>query len=150
MKRFDRKAVIGFTLTAGIMGLLYFLAYRPLLTWSPIVPPVVVEMLDTLWFPANYVQVAEKYVPRIKEISSQSKEKISIFGGADSSGNLDKNRALSEMRANNLKELLVFFGVPSDSINVFSVVSFRPLVSNSTAEGRQLNRYTIIKWRKYE
>jgi outer membrane protein OmpA-like peptidoglycan-associated protein len=70
--------------------------------------------------------------------------KINVVGHADDSGNPEYNERLAESRARTVSTLLGSHGVSMDQIAVSSFGSKRPLVTNTTAEGRQLNRRVDI------
>jgi outer membrane protein OmpA-like peptidoglycan-associated protein len=71
-------------------------------------------------------------------------EVIDIEGHTDSSGTTSHNMDLSERRANSVRRFLVDSGVPSRSISATGYGESRPKATNSTAEGRQLNRRVEI------
>jgi len=70
--------------------------------------------------------------------------KINVVGHADDSGTPDYNERLAESRARSVSALLGSNGISMDQIVVSSFGSKRPLVTNTTAEGRQLNRRVDI------
>lgn len=65
---------------------------------------------------------------------------VSVAGHTDSVGTDSYNQRLSEQRANAVKNYLTSQGVPSSRIAAFGYGESRPLATNETAEGRQLNR----------
>jgi outer membrane protein OmpA-like peptidoglycan-associated protein len=69
---------------------------------------------------------------------------ISVEGHADSVGTDSDNQVLSERRAGSVKSFLVDEGVPSSRIRAVGYGEERPKESNTTAEGRQLNRRVEI------
>lgn len=70
--------------------------------------------------------------------------KINVVGHADDSGSPEYNERLAESRARSVSALLGSNGISMDQIAVSSFGSKRPLVTNTTAEGRQLNRRVDI------
>jgi len=70
--------------------------------------------------------------------------KINVVGHADDSGSPDYNERLAESRARAVSAMLGANGISMDQIVVTSFGSKRPLVTNATAEGRQLNRRVDI------
>lgn len=70
--------------------------------------------------------------------------KINVVGHADDSGNPEYNERLAESRARAVSALLGSNGISMDQISVASFGAKRPLVTNATAEGRQLNRRVDI------
>ncbi|HSP17365.1 MAG TPA: OmpA family protein [Thermoanaerobaculia bacterium] len=71
-------------------------------------------------------------------------EIIDVEGHTDSSGTTDYNQSLSERRAGSVRDFLVDSGVPSRSVTAAGYGETRPKDSNSTPEGRQLNRRVEI------
>jgi len=66
--------------------------------------------------------------------------KIYVVGHADDGGAPEYNDRLSEARARSVAGYLTASGISSDQVIVSSFGAKRPLVTNSTPEGRQLNR----------
>lgn len=77
--------------------------------------------------------------------SASRAPKISVMGHSDDSGTSDYNERLAEARARTVVGFLVEHGISADQIKVQSFGSARPLVSNGTSEGRQLNRRVDIR-----
>ena len=67
-------------------------------------------------------------------------QSISVAGHTDSVGSDGYNQTLSEQRAAAVKDFLVAQGVPRSRVAAYGYGETRPVSSNSTAEGRQLNR----------
>jgi outer membrane protein OmpA-like peptidoglycan-associated protein len=65
---------------------------------------------------------------------------INVIGHSDDSGNPEYNSRLAEARARTVSSYLAQRGLSFDRIKVESHGSTRPVTSNSTAVGRQLNR----------
>ena len=66
--------------------------------------------------------------------------KVSVIGHTDDSGNIPYNQRLAEARARNVAGYLAARGISSDQILVSSFGAKRPIASNATEAGRQLNR----------
>jgi len=66
--------------------------------------------------------------------------KVYIVGHADDGGSPDYNERLSESRARSVAAFVAARGISSDQIVVSSFGSKRPIATNTTPEGRQLNR----------
>jgi len=88
---------------------------------------------------ANLEMIAES----IKANSRAAK--VSVMGHSDDAGTSDYNERLGESRARAVVAFLIERGVSADQIKVQSFGSTRPLVSNGSVEGRQLNRRVDIK-----
>ncbi|MCB0330297.1 MAG: OmpA family protein, partial [Bdellovibrionales bacterium] len=65
---------------------------------------------------------------------------IHVIGHTDDSGNPEYNSRLAEARARNVSAYLMTRGVSSSQIQVTSFGGKRPIASNETPVGRQLNR----------
>ncbi|MBX7145072.1 MAG: OmpA family protein [Oligoflexia bacterium] len=72
--------------------------------------------------------------------TSPTNATISVIGHSDDSGTPDYNQRLAEARARNVAAYLAARGISVDRINVRSFGSTRPISSNATPEGRQMNR----------
>ena len=70
---------------------------------------------------------------------------ILVEGHTDSTGSEAYNQQLSDRRANSVKKLLVQRGVPEFRINTIGYGESRPVVTNATPEGRQMNRRVEIR-----
>jgi outer membrane protein OmpA-like peptidoglycan-associated protein len=66
--------------------------------------------------------------------------RLEIEGHTDSVGSDALNQSLSERRADAVRSYLIQQGVPSASTTAVGFGKTRPVASNDTAEGRQLNR----------
>ena len=71
-------------------------------------------------------------------------ELIDVEGHTDSSGTSAHNATLSDRRANSVRTFLVDNGVTSRSVTATGYGETRPKSTNSTPEGRQLNRRVEI------
>ena len=69
---------------------------------------------------------------------------VNVVGNSDDAGTPDYNERLAEGRARTVSAYLASRGLSSDQIVVKSFGSKRPLASNGTPEGRQLNRRVDI------
>ena len=70
---------------------------------------------------------------------------ILVEGHTDSTGSDNYNQQLSERRANSVKNILAQRGVQDYRINIFGYGKSRPVATNSTPEGRQMNRRVEIR-----
>ncbi len=71
-------------------------------------------------------------------------EIIDVEGHTDSTGTTEHNQVLSERRADSVRIFLIDNGVPGASITAAGYGEARPKATNSTPEGRQLNRRVEI------
>ncbi|MBN2530287.1 MAG: OmpA family protein [Deltaproteobacteria bacterium] len=70
---------------------------------------------------------------------------IELSGHTDNVGKPKKNLKLSEDRANAVRDYLISKGIEGDRIIAVGYGQERPIASNDTEEGRQLNRRTEAK-----
>jgi outer membrane protein OmpA-like peptidoglycan-associated protein len=66
--------------------------------------------------------------------------KLEADGFTDSVGSDQLNQRLSEQRANSVREYFLTQNVPADSVTAVGFGKDRPVASNDTLTGRQLNR----------
>ena len=71
-------------------------------------------------------------------------EEISVEGHTDNVGSPEYNQTLSERRAGSVRDYLIDQGVPTSRIAARGFGESRPKDTNSTPEGRQLNRRVEI------
>lgn len=70
--------------------------------------------------------------------------RLTIEGHTDASGNAEKNRTLSQRRAESVKKYLIEKGVDPSRLVAIGYGSDRPLDTNKTPEGRAANRRVEI------
>jgi outer membrane protein OmpA-like peptidoglycan-associated protein len=75
-----------------------------------------------------------------KQLQTDPSLKIAVEGHTDNVGGAAKNQALSEKRANTVRDFLVAAGIPADHITASGKGEDAPIVTNKTAAGRQQNR----------
>jgi outer membrane protein OmpA-like peptidoglycan-associated protein len=84
---------------------------------------------------------AKKTLTKIADqIKGDSTVRVSVEGHTDSVGSDDKNLALSEKRAQAVRDFLVSAGIPADHITASGKGEAEPVATNKTAAGRQQNR----------
>ena len=86
--------------------------------------------------------MAEIHLAKTKGIAL---EVIIAVGHTDNIGSAAYNQALSERRANAVKEYLVSKGIEKNRVYTEGKGLKNPIASNSTAEGRAKNRRTEIE-----
>ncbi|MGB5219040.1 MAG: OmpA family protein [Smithella sp.] len=96
-------------------------------------------------FDINKTTVKEKYYDDIKRVTDFMKENpdatAAIEGHTDNVGNDAFNKALSEKRANNVRQYMIDkFGIDGKRITATGFGEEVPIASNDTADGRQKNR----------
>ena len=97
-------------------------------TGKTVIKPAANELLDNI---ANILK-------------NDTKNKSVVEGHADAVGPENTNKTLSEVRALTVMKALVDRGVPANRIAHAGYGSSKPIASNETEEGRQLNRRTSV------
>ena len=102
--------------------------------------------MDNIYFATGSATLKPESYGSIKEVAEilakYPRLKIQIQGHTDSTGSRQKNMALSQARAESVLNA-VLMGAPGLDKNRFSAVGFgpdRPISTNKTEAGRQLNR----------
>jgi OOP family OmpA-OmpF porin len=80
-----------------------------------------------------------------KILQEYDKAKVTIEGHTDSQGEADANQALSQKRADAVKRYLASHGISAARMTAIGYGQSQPLVDNSTAAGRALNRRVDFK-----
>ncbi|MFB1027064.1 MAG: OmpA family protein [Flavobacteriaceae bacterium] len=80
----------------------------------------------------------------IEFVKQYPQARFKISGHADSYGPEELNMALSQNRVNAVRDYLINNGVASNSLTISAFGESMPLVTNSTREGRSLNRRVEI------
>ena len=86
--------------------------------------------------------------PTLDQVSADLRSSgatLTLEGNASEEGTTDYNYQLGLDRANSVKNYLVNSGVPAAQVNVVSNGETKPVASNATEEGRQLNRNVQFK-----
>jgi outer membrane protein OmpA-like peptidoglycan-associated protein len=100
--------------------------------------------MSGVWFDVGQATLkpgAREKLARIAAIlSTQPNLKVEVEGHTDNTGSDDLNQALSERRANAVRDFLIQNGVDGASITARGLGKSQPVASNDTAAGRQLNR----------
>lgn len=108
---------------------------------------MVVTLGDVL-FDTDKAQLTSGGVREVQKLADVLKEnprrKIVIEGFTDSTGSDSYNQALSERRANAVRDALGGMGISSDRMTTRGFGKSFPVASNDSAAGRQLNRRVEI------
>ncbi len=84
-------------------------------------------------------------IDRVAQVLNRYPEtRITVEGHTDAVGSLQYNQQLSERRAQSVKDALVSRGVNPARIDTVGYGETRPIASNDTEAGRQLNRRVTI------
>ncbi len=104
--------------------------------------------LGDVLFDTGKAQLHAGAARTIEQLASFLKENpertIEIEGYTDSTGSQDLNLALSERRANAVKNALTDRGIAANRISARGFGEANPVAGNETAAGRQLNRRVDI------
>ncbi|WP_345974276.1 OmpA family protein [Sulfurimonas sp. HSL3-7] len=102
-----------------------------------------------LTFTLRSSDIRDESYPEVKAFAEFLKEntqyKAEIVGHTDSTGKKAYNMALSQARANAVKEALIKEGVAASRLKSRGRGEFDPIADNRTQEGRQANRRIEVK-----
>lgn len=113
---------------------------------KPVVQPVKEEpiILEGVVFATNKAVITKASEKILKNnlvmLNKRENVKFEIIGYTDNVGNREKNIALSQRRADAVKNWFVANGISADRISTKGLGPDNPVASNDTAEGRQKNR----------
>ncbi len=104
-------------------------------------------------FPSGSDVIQEQYQPELQKVAEFLKRHtdltVDIEGHTDSQGSAKFNKALSQRRADSVKNDLVSrYGIAADRVNAVGYGEEKPIESNDTAEGRQYNRRVVAVMQK--
>jgi outer membrane protein OmpA-like peptidoglycan-associated protein len=109
---------------------------------------MVITLSGSVLFASNQsvlLPEAQTQLNQVADALLQSKEHpVLIEGHTDSRGSAGSNMALSQRRAEAVRDYLVSRGYPSDKVTARGIGPDRPIASNDTAEGRANNRRVEI------
>jgi outer membrane protein OmpA-like peptidoglycan-associated protein len=109
---------------------------------------IAVHLTNDILFDFNSAALRPESQSTLRDLASNFQrypdETISVEGHTDNVGSAAYNQTLSENRAYSVKTYLVDQGVPSSRVSAVGYGETRPKASNTTPEGRQLNRRVEI------
>lgn len=110
---------------------------------------MVITLSGSVLFATNQSKLLPGAAQRLEEVANaltrgDPESKITIEGYTDSRGTREHNMALSEKRAETVKNQLVSRGVAADRITTVGKGPDEPVASNQTPEGRANNRRVEI------
>jgi len=88
---------------------------------------------------------SETELDKLYEILAKSEIEIELGGHSDSIGSEEANQKLSQERVNSVKSYLVNKGINTGRMTAVGYGETQPVASNSTEEGRGLNRRVEVK-----
>jgi outer membrane protein OmpA-like peptidoglycan-associated protein len=109
---------------------------------------IAVQLTNDILFDLNSAALRPESRATLRDLASNFQrypdETISVEGHTDNTGDDAYNQRLSEQRAYSVKDYLVGEGVPSSRVTSIGYGESRPKQTNTTPEGRQLNRRVEI------
>jgi outer membrane protein OmpA-like peptidoglycan-associated protein len=109
---------------------------------------IAVRMTNDILFDFNRAALRPESQSTLRSLANNFRqypdEIITVEGHTDNIGSPDYNQGLSERRAHSVRSYLIDEGVPSSHIEARGYGESRPKATNSTPEGRQLNRRVEI------
>ncbi|MEM6769563.1 MAG: OmpA family protein [Bacteroidota bacterium] len=86
-----------------------------------------------------------EYLKKVAQAVIQTHETITITGHTDNTTTAETSRKLGLAMANKVRFQLLDLGVEEDQIIVSSKGELQPIASNTTEEGRRLNRRVVVR-----
>jgi len=103
---------------------------------------------SVIYFDSDKSDIKPEYETTVVKLLSVLKaypdNKVMICGHTDSSGHEQKNRELSNLRAETIANYFVQKGINQDRIETYGLSSTDPVGDNKTEDGRALNRRAEI------
>jgi outer membrane protein OmpA-like peptidoglycan-associated protein len=113
---------------------------------------LVINLAGKLLFDTSSSKLQPGAMSQLSQVSELLKEfpdyRVRIEGHTDSTGDLLSNNTLSQARAESVLTYLNQKGVPLDNLTAVGMGPTRPLATNKTPDGRQLNRRVEIIFEK--
>lgn len=101
-----------------------------------------------VYFATNGTKVLAKSYPELNRAVDLMKQyphvQVTIEGHTDATGTDQINDALSQKRAESVKDYLVSQGIDAARLTAIGYGSKKPIADNKTAEGRALNRRVVM------
>ncbi len=103
------------------------------------------QILDKVYFDTAKATIQKKSFPLLDQVAQvlvahAELTRVQIEGHTDSQGKADKNKKLSQERADAVKAYLVKQGVDAARLTAVGFGQEKPAATNDTAEGRDANR----------
>lgn len=114
---------------------------------------LVLRMPSDVTFATNQSTIDSRFLPVLADVSrvlnQYDQSIVDVIGHTDSSGGDAINQPLSEARASSVAGYLVQNGVIRERLFVAGVSANQPIASNSTVEGKAMNRRVEILIRPF-
>lgn len=82
-------------------------------------------------------QILDEMVVALNRVQGKN---VKVIGHTDSQGNPDKNKVLSQQRADAVKQYLISKGIAAARLSTEGLGADKPVADNATPEGRKKNR----------
>jgi len=106
-------------------------------------------VLEGVEFETNRAEIRPAYEPELEAVATVLENnpgvRIQIQGHTDSVGAAEYNRQLSEKRARAVMDWLINEGIDRKRLSAVGLGETRPIASNDSAAGRELNRRVELK-----
>lgn len=113
---------------------------------------VAMEIRKRLFFGPGSAKLPVTYQPSLNDLAEILNKyphwKVTVLGYADSDADEEFNQALSEKRAQSVKDMLIMFGVERERVAIQGMGENSPFESNETEDGKTLNRRVEINLSK--
>ena len=109
---------------------------------------LITSVLNKIEYNFSSSAIRPAYLQKLDQLAIvliQNKSALSLRGYADSIGNYTANWHLSEKRAIVVKAYLVKKGVDTNHVITTPFGSTKPIASNETPQGRQMNRRVEVR-----
>jgi outer membrane protein OmpA-like peptidoglycan-associated protein len=118
-----------------------------------VLTPSAIQIMDKVQFELGSDKLLEISFPLLDEVArvlaeNEQIELIQIEGHTDSTGGAARNRELSKLRAESVRQYLIGRGIAKGRMVAKGFGPDRPLMANDTPEGREANRrveFNIVK-----
>lgn len=111
-----------------------------------------IELKQKVYFASGKAVIRRRSHAMLKQIidalGTRKKIKIKIEGHTDSRGSARYNKRLSQRRADSVKRFLADGGIPEDRLTAIGHGEDKPIASNKSRKGREMNRrveFNIVK-----
>lgn len=106
-------------------------------------------ILNNLFFDVDKQSLRTSSIPELKLVEKLLRQypalRIELSGHTDNTGTEERNKVLSQGRADEAKKYLTDQGIDGKRITAIGYSSSKPVATNQTEQGRQQNRRTELK-----
>ena len=103
------------------------------------------KILDTVHFDTGKASIKRRSFPLLDNVAAvllkhPKISRVRVEGHTDDRGNDEKNRTLSQARAESVRDYLVSKGVPAERLDAYGFGEEKPIADNRGSKGRAANR----------